>query len=1023
MNVTDVTQSDLIALGFTDPDRARRILLSLAGQGVTDDDVAALLPSLFDALRKSPDPDRGLNNFSRWTDSVTSRYTHFQYLLRHPAALDIFFNVCGVSQLFSDILIRNPEYFEILANPGVRSGAKSGGALYRELSGFIDSIVRPELKLEALRRFRQREMLRIGTRDILELADMPTTAREFSNLADACVQKCYEIAVAQLAERYGIQTPPPFAVIAMGKLGGQELNYSSDIDLMFICGDEDALTPHGSRITQVEYAHKLAEQIVNGLSKNLQNGHLFRVDMRLRPEGRFGALVRTLSSYRAYYESWAEPWERQALIKARPIAGDTRLGELYAQMVVPYVYRRSVTSEFVEATRENKARIEKKAEMEGQTHTNVKVGFGGIRDVEFTAQLLQLEQGGRNPLLRTPNTLEALARLRQAGVLTTEQASELSEDYQFLRTVEHRLQILYELQTQSLPTEPNERRLLARRLGYPDTDAFNSDYTRRTERVRGHFLSLFGERRTARADDGDSWSEVLTNVETPTAQGEIVKRLGFAGFTDPARAYSALKTMGFGGDYGRAQPEARQLFQKLASPLIAASGHTGDPDAALLGIETMALAAPNPAAFYQTLLEGTEVLDRMCRLAAGSLPLMQSLAKHLQWMDMLVSDEVVDPGLKTAEQSAAELEERLAGVKTAEQFWDGVALYMQRERLRIGARDLWGEISATGVTRELTALAEAVLQVLLGRTVSEVAAKYADANARRALESVALIGLGKLGGRELGYGSDWDILIVYGDEHAGQYAVVNALAEALLSVGQEMRTRGAPVEIDARLRPEGRFGALARTVAEHEVYYRDTALTWERQVLTKARRVAGNLETAAAYMRVVQDQIYSRPLPLEAREQVITMKRRIETERLKPEERYRDVKLGHGGMSDIEFTAQLWQMVEGPGHADIRTTSTTDALHALGGAGSVPAPDAARLAETYGLWTAIRNRLALMGGLPTDTLPADSRRVHNLAIGLGFVASGSESAEQILQERFEERMRETRSIVERLFYDLPMRRA
>lgn len=1041
MSPDTLTEQELSALGLADPARAKRILLSLAGQGVTDEVVSALLPFLCEALRESPDPDRALNNFERWTNAVTNRYTHFQYLLSHPMALKIFFNVCGVSQFFSDILIRNPEYFEILANPGVRGGRRTAGAVYRELSRFVDRIIRPELKLEAMRRFKQREILRIGTRDILGLADMPTTAREFSHLADACVQKCYEIAVAQLAERYPALAlgQTSFAVIGMGKLGGQELNYSSDIDLMFVCGDPPPHAEKGreeeetSPTSPLEYAHKLAETIVNALSKNLQNGHLFRVDMRLRPEGRFGALVRTLSSYKAYYESWAESWERQALLKARPVAGDTTLGEAFMEMIAPYVYRRTVTTEFVEDIRRNKLRIEKKAEQEGQAHTNVKVGYGGIRDIEFIVQLLQLELGGRYPLLRTPSTLEALARLRQVGALSAQEAEELADDYRFLRTVEHRLQILYELQTQTLPVDPAERRLLARRLGFHSAEEFDAEYTRRTRRVRRHFENLFlGDAPRERRTTEGTWAELLVSVDSPESHAAILRRLHEAGFIEPERAYTYLKTAIMGSDYGLARPEARKEFRSLVAALVAACRRTGDPDAALRGIETLAAAMPNAAEFYRLLAEGDEVMDRLCRLGAGSAELVQTLARRLEWLDLLVSEEIIDPAPKSREQSLKELEERglLAtspARKSNSAFWDALALYIQRERLRIGARDVWGEASPLTITRELTTLAEGVLEALLHHAQQIVARDLTDTRVLEALESVALIGLGKLGGRELGYGSDWDILVVYTEpsdaEHGKKapsgptpaFTAINALAEALLASGEKLRTRGAPVKLDARLRPEGRFGLLARTVKEYRDYYLHSALTWERQVLTKARPVAGNVQTGRAYLRAAHEALYSAPLSVQAQEEIRAMKRRIEHERLKLDARYTDLKLGHGGINDIEFTAQLWQMRVGDRWPQVRVPETVTALHALGGVGAIPAPEAARLVESYVRWTAIRNRLALLG-TSSDTLPTDPRRLRALAVGLGAADEGNLRAEEIFRRQFDERMRETRVLVERLFY-------
>lgn len=1023
-----VTSEELTALGFADPTRAQRILVSLAGQGVTDDILEQLLPSLLPALAGSPDPDRALNNFERWSRAVTSRYTQFQFLLRHPAALEILLTVCGVSQYFADILIRNPEYFEILADPDLRGGerdVRQAAALYRNLSRFVDFLSNPDLKLEAMRRFKQRELLRIGARDILGLSDMPQTAREFSELADACVQKCYEIGLATLTQRYGEDAAIPFCVIGMGKLGGSELNYSSDIDLIFVCGDTpegDANDGSDRSRRSMTFVLKLAEYIVNALSRNMQNGHLFRVDMRLRPEGRFGPLVRTLSSYRSYYESWAEPWEKQALLKARLIAGDTRLGESFQKLVAGYIYPRSVTADFVKAIRINKERVEKKAELENRTLTDVKIGLGGIRDIEFIAQLLQLELGGRFPLLRTTNTLEALSRLRQAGFLTSQEARELTEDYIFLRNVEHRLQILYDRQTQAIPTDPEERRLLARRMGYLDRESFDHDYRRRTHRVREHFESLFyGSRHEKSVTEADQWRSLLMNVETLEAREVILSRLASAGFQEPKRAYQFLKNLAYGGDYGMEDPEAREQFRLFGGHLIEACRITGDPDNALSGMEHFLHASPNRSQDYLSLTENEELLERLCRLAAGSLPLMQSLSRHPEWLDMLVSEEALEPTEKSREQSAEELKHRLKAVKSEKSFWDALALYIQRERLRIGARDIWGIADPQMTIHELSALADASIEAILNYAIQNAQSQGQSEATRSALESAAVIGLGKLGGREVGYGSDWDILIVYGDSEEEETArerheAVNALAEFMLSASQALRTRGAPVEIDARLRPEGRFGALARSVLEYLKYYSRQSLTWERQVLVKARHVAGCHETAKRYLRGVHRILYAEPLSPDDRGEIIAMKRRIERERLKLEERFSDIKLGHGGMSDIEFTVQLCQLQAGSTFPQTRTTETLDALYALSEAGVIPKPDAARLAETYSFWTAIRNRLTLLGGLANDVLPADPRRLRALAIGLGAADMQEESAETLFKRRFEERMRETRAVIARLFY-------
>lgn len=1020
MTPDNLTDEELTKAGLVDTDRARRILVSLAGQGVTDDIVEQLRPRLLAALANSPDPDRSLLSFARWTDAVTSRYTHFQEILRHPVALEIFLNVCGTSQFFSDILIRNPEYLEILANPGVRGGApRSAGRLYRDLSSFVDCIARPEIKLEAMRRFRQREVLRIGVRDILGLADMPTTAREFSSLADACIHKSYEVALAQISATSSV-TVPAFAVIGMGKLGGRELNYSSDVDLMFVCGDE-------AEGPAMEAVHKLAELTVNGLSREMQNGHAFRVDMRLRPEGRFGALVRTFSSYAAYYESWAEPWELQALIKARPVAGDPALGRQFMELIRPYVYRRSLPKAIVDEVRKNKERIEQRAEMNGESRTNVKTGIGGIRDIEFLVQLHQLELGGANPLLRTPSTLEALGRLAHSRVIDTAVARELAEDYCWLRTVEHRLQILYDRQTQLLPAQPTERHLLARRLGYANEAEFDADYTKRTTRVRTHFDALFRSEHAAAAHGiDDPIHTYLLNVEEPGAHAAIVEYVERLGFAEPDEAYRIIRDTVVGTTYGRMAPEARDLMVGLAAPMLQTCARTSDPDSALRGIESLAQAVPNRAHLYRSFQDSPELLSRICSLAAGAPPLVQSLARHLEWLDLLVSEEIIDSSVKPADACREEIAERTCHLD-GDAFWDGLATYIQRERLRIGARDLWNEIDAAKVGRELSALADAVIGTLVERARSVASRSVPGSAAQRALSSVAVIGLGKLGGCETGYGSDWDILVVYADdtqrsaapEGTDSFRAVNALTEWVLAAGPLLRVRGAAVEIDARLRPEGRFGALARTVRDYQEYYTRSAETWERQSLLKARAVAGDPATARVFLRMLHGYLYAAPLTADETEAIRHMKRRIETERLKVDERHTDIKLGFGGLADIEFTAQLLQLRHGATEPSVRCTGTVDALHALASIHAIPGPHAARLADTYDIWTTLRHRLSLMGAPEPDILPSDVRRLRSLALGIGEADGPGIRAEAVMRERFEERMADTRTVVERLFYRDP----
>ena len=1043
-----ITEEDLRAIGIEGTAKALRTLQELAGQGVTDDDLVPLLPLLMEALRGSPDPDRALSSFARWFAAVSSRYSHLQTLLRHSIALNLFCLVTGCSQYFADLLVRQPEYFEIIANPGVRGRNKSSSALSRELSALVDACQRLELKRDALRRWKAREMLRIGVRDLIGLADMPTTAREFSNLADACVQKAYDIALAT----HPTGTPLPFAVIGMGKLGGQELNYSSDIDLMFVHGDDlpdEIVTGEGRRVETATHLRRLAETLIKVLTEESANGHVFRVDMRLRPEGRFGTLTRSLSSYQAYYESWAESWERQALLKARFLAGDRALGEAFMKLVTPFVYRRHVTAAFLEDIRTNKRRIEQKCALEDQTLTNVKTGYGGIRDVEFLVQLLQLEYGSLRPRLRTPNTLNALQRLRHAQLLTTLEAVELADDYQFLRILEHRLQLLQGFQTQTLPPPENttERTLVARRMGFPDLLTFETELAQRRERLHAHLQRLFYQEvdvprateQGERTEEAESayLCELLDNIETTVAQEKLGEKLQEVGFRNLPAALRALQLPMRGNEFGEMPPDTPVEFKAIVSPLLFLLTHSPDPDAGLAGIEAMALAVPNRAQLYAAFDDSPQIMERLVLLAASAPPLLTRLTRHLEWMETLFAadeeevEESLDfgrPDVSLPNPYLSELLERVRSPKRQAGVWEAMARYYQRETLRIGARDVWDAEDVQATMASLTALAEAMLMVLIRVCSEALITQHAEPEfARAVLERVAVVGLGKLGGAELGYASDWDVVFVYdterkrGEEARGQerFGLVNTLVEKVLAASKEMAPRGANIEIDVRLRPWGKKGALIHTLHSFCEYYRTTAEAWERQAALKARFVAGNSAVGKRCVRVLHAVSFGQGVTGEEDAAVQAMKRRIETERLKPHEQETNLKLGYGGLSDIEWLVQRWQLLQGANNPALRVSNTLWGLSALASARLLDNAEADALTATYCLLTRLRNALWLQAGSAHDTLPSDPNARRMLARRLGYLDDTLQTAEVALWEEVHTSMQEVRRLFQRRFYTQP----
>lgn len=1000
----DITTQALQGYSFADAERAVRILRSLSGQGVSDALFERLLPHLLEALGACADPDRAVNNFERWAARLGSRVSQFDYLAAHPAATRALIAVFAGSQFFANVLIAQPEYAEVVTNPRIRSHPQTFADYYRDLSRAVDVWKGPGGKRAALRRFKALEMLRIGTRDLVGAADTAETTREISDFADAAVQKAYEFCSEEAREKRQLGQTPPFAVIGMGKLGGRELNYSSDIDLIFVHGD-DADVP-------LDYYAKLAESIVAALSQPTADGFVFRVDMRLRPEGRFGPLSRSLASCRAYYESWGEVWERQALLKARPVGGDPALGGSFVRMVQPFVFGQ-VGADVPAALRENKRRIETKLQIAGTWKTSVKEGYGGIRDIEFAVQMLQIVLGGRYPSLRTArSTQSALRALAELGVLPEDDRATLEESYWFLRMVEHRLQILDELPVRDLPTNDPERERLARRLGFTHVAAFNTRYQEVTERVHALSSRLMGSEDPADAlagsDDGWPWPSLLATGDDPAVRARLVDRLRQKNFADPERALGLLLISAVGTEQGGSTPGTRRRFDQIVGTLISLCARTADPDAALLGIEMLAQASPSRQALYAAFADaGEDLLVRLCLLGAGSPPLTQTLARHLELLDLLFDDdEMQTPATRT--NLTERMHERLQAARSDAAQVATLGAFWRRERLRVGARSLWGNTDLATTGEELTDVAEALLEGLL-----RVAAERAGASAT--LPHLALIGLGKFGGRELNFASDGDLLYVHERPEQGENAI--RIAHQVREVMHALRTtQNVDMEFDPRLRPDGRFGRLSRTPDEYGVYYRNEAAIWETQTLLKARRVAGNPALAQVYLAIAQSALYGTDLTDAQVDEMRAMKRRIETERVRPADLKRDLKLGLGALADIEWIAQLLQWRHGRAHPAVGKPGTQRALQALHQSGVLLRDDFLALFEAYDFLARLRNTGYLRTGLPADTLPVgQEERLQPLARLMGFGDDASGRASEHLIREHAARTQTVRQVFRRLF--------
>ena len=914
----DLTPDALTKLGLDNAEQAWRTLTGMAGHDVPDTVFEALLQVIVPVLAESADPDRAVANLGRWADAVGTRASAYGLLTSYPAAAEMLLTLFAASQFFADLLIQTPEYLEVLTNPTIRDRGRNADALWADLSRRVAIAKTPNARRDALRRFKPPEVLRIGARDLLGYADVPETIQAVSDFADVCVRMALQISVTErgLADA-------PFAVFALGKLGGRELNYASDIDLIFVHGD---LMPAADAV-------KLGETVRDTLAKVTNAGFVFRVDLRLRPEGRFGPVSRSLESCRAYYESWAEPWERQALLKTRLVAGDTEVGAAFSKLAEAFVYRTRVEESFVESIQTNKRRLEQKVARSGDAEINVKEGIGGIRDVEFTVQLMQLIAGGTTPSLRGGSTLQALDTLADAGLLTHIESANFRESYLFLRNVEHRLQLRDELPVRILPRDPAELRRFGRRLGYTDGMAFLADYRRHTTRTQALFMRLFyGSEALAAASPLADW--VLAAEDDPAASAALRQALEEHGFTEPDAALGGLRRSVAGSQYGGISPEDRAAFAALVPALLDAAGRTASPDTALHGLDLLADAVPSRAALYRTLADSKTLLPRLATLASDSSYLWQTLLSHLELLDLLADDEAMDspPSLRPA-LSVPEIAGRA-----------------RRARLQTGARDLWELAGIDQILSETTQTAEAALSSAL--TIARQELGFGG--------EFAVIGLGKLGGGEMGYGSDLDVIYV-ADGSLPDAARLAERTQRLLK--DDLSRYGVRYEMDARLRPEGRTGPLVLSLDSCDAYYVHSAATWERQMLLKARFVAGDAGLGRRFTALADTVVYGTPWTEAQQAEVKHMKRRIETERVHDP---RDLKLGPGGLSDIEWTTQILQLRHGPKRPRLRIPNTLDALRRLRDDALLTQADWEHLSETYSALTRLRNRLFLKSGLASS---------------------------------------------------------
>ena len=1116
----------LARTGFADVPRAERELtaLGISGQGIVAD-----AHPLLAALARAADPDLALAGLAQ----VAERDPGLIEALAADQAFRIRLTaVLGVSKALADHLARHPADSALLR--GQEAGRRPGAKAVRE--EFLRAVAAdpadtepragqrgepdgppaagsPATTARAVRAVRaapvmavavadgtdpaarlaaayRRRLLHLAARDVTGAATVDEVAEELADLADAVLEAALAVARAELPAD---AVPVRFAVVAMGKCGARELNYSSDIDVIFVAephraspprpGAQNAGGPHAGgpdageppEEAALKTATRLAAGLIRVCERTTPEGALFPVDPNLRPEGRQGPLVRTLASHLAYYDRWAKTWEFQALLKARPAAGDLALGKRYADAVAPLVWQASQRENFVEDVQAMRRRVVDTLP-KNMAGRELKLGPGGLRDIEFAVQLLQLVHGRSNERLRVPATLPALAALADEGYVGRADAEDLGQAYRFLRQTEHLLQLYQLRRTHTLPTDPAVLRRLGRALGggprpmlpnvrlvppdsrgsdqlargpepyrprtaIPPEEAFTEAWTRTSQRVRRLHEKLFYRPLL------DAVARLPSSAARLTPEAARA-RLEALGYRDPAGALRHIEALTSG-------LRRRAAIQRTLLPvLLGWFADAAEPDAGLLAFRQVSEALGDSPWFLRLLRDETKAAERMACVLASSRYATGLLLRAPEAVALFADDAELVP--KTVDALRAEMmaaARRYGG--DAEQAAVAVRSLRRRELFRVAAADVLGLIGLAEAGEALTSITTASLDAVLAAAIAKVETELRGPLPVR----FAVIAMGRYGGHESGYGSDADVIFVYeplpGPGEMGEMGEMGErvgigggggiggpgdrqASDAAQAVGAELRrllqipAPDPPLVVDADLRPEGKTGPLVRSLGACEAYYARRAAAWEWQALLRAEFAVGDAELGAKFVAIVDRYRYpAGGLSDQAAREIRRIKARVEAERIpRATDRALHLKLGPGGLSDVEWTVQLLQLRHGDAVPGLRTTRTLAALDAATEAGLVQAADAGALRAAWRFAARARNAIILVRGRPGDALPAKHDELTAVARLLGYkpaveaterdgrggASSWSDTPAAALEEDYRRAARRARSVMDRLFY-------
>lgn len=927
-----------------------------------------------------------------------------------PEAARVLAALWSGSRVLGEWLTQNPDWLPELIEVKALQQARTAPTLRREVEAWLAPALdsaRPADALSRLRRLQRRELLRIAARDLARLEDVEVLTRELSDLADVCLDAVWRLCRQQALARWGTpceQTPdghwvPARAcVLGLGKLGGQELNYSSDVDVLFVYSDEGFTFKNPPRpgrssprgLPNHEFFRRWAEAFLAEVSRPTADGALYRMDLRLRPEGRAGPLARSLDSFETYYAQYGQTWERLMLIKARGVAGDATLAGEFLEMIGPFRFPRLVGPDALEEIAAMKRRLETEVVRANERERNIKLGPGGIRDIEFIIQTRQLLHAGRQPFIGQPGTLPALRKLAQYQLLSEDDVTALAAAYRFLRGLEHRLQMEQGLQTHTLPAEPGARTRLARLMGAASREAFETVLAGHRQTVRAIYDRVFAAE--VRPGPGGTEPDLPDLFTQETAWKELLARHTFR---DPGHALRLARTFVHGPGFGHVPSRTERAGRRLLARLLAlcprtdtlearraAAGPDGDPHARWLSDPDRVLSRLDHfvnvygarALLFETWMAQPTLFELLLLLFDRS----EFLAATVLRTPDLLEDLELSGRLRESKTAARTLAELRRGADDADQrLW--LRRYHQAEFLRVGLRDILGLAAPEQHQRELTALAEACLQYALEITLRRHRFKACP---------LAILGLGKLGGGELTYGSDLDVVFV-AEDTVRNLPALQRVAVSLLDLISSPTELGVAFKLDARLRPDGEKGLLVNRLSAHADYYRHRAQLWEIQALTRARPVAGSAALGAAFLNLARGltDFRASPAPVAAwtpdwKARITHMRARIEKERTPPGQEALAFKTGAGGLVDAEFLAQALCLEQGR-----HEPNTLAALERARTSGALPPEPADALLTNYRRLQRIEGILRRWSYEGEAELPDDPAPQYRVAVRCGFATA------------------------------------